>query len=169
MAFERLLLEDGTSAFLLEDDASYLLLETSTGARPSTSQYPGPAGRSKSKRQRKRRVLIGDQAYDVLDRDIPTLIESFLMSRRPPKTAEPVEVEEPAEVERTEPVEAADHVEAAIAQPSAEELQARADALRQQLQHQAEAELVAILDRVAMRLVMEAIEEEEAVVALLLH
>jgi len=60
---------------------------------PVTTAYPGPAGRAtKGKR---RRVIIGERLYNVLERDIPALLEAELLDRAPPTTAEVIEGPKP--------------------------------------------------------------------------
>lgn len=60
---------------------------------PVTTAYPGPAGRAtKGKR---RRVIIGERLYNVLERDIPALLEAELLDRAPPVTAEVIEGPKP--------------------------------------------------------------------------
>lgn len=60
---------------------------------PVTTAYPGPAGRAtKGKR---RRVIIGERLYEVLERDIPALLEAELLDRAPPTTAEVIEGPKP--------------------------------------------------------------------------
>jgi len=50
----------------------------------------GGAGRSK-----RRRVIIGERIYNVLERDIPALLEAELLDRAPPVTAEVIEGPKP--------------------------------------------------------------------------
>lgn len=74
------------------------------------------AGRSTGKR---RRVVIRERVYSVLERDIPALIEAELLDRAPPVTAEVVEGPKPPQKRRKsapQPVKTAEQVREAVAE-----------------------------------------------------
>lgn len=53
----------------------------------SLSGWQKPAGKAR----KYRRVILGDRLYEVLERDIPALLEAELLDRAPPVTAEVIE------------------------------------------------------------------------------
>jgi len=63
------------------------------GTVPIAAAGVVPAGRPS--RGRRRRVILGDRLYEVLERDIPALLEAELLDRAPPVTAEVIEGPKP--------------------------------------------------------------------------
>jgi len=57
----------------------------------SLSGWQKPAGKAR----KYRRVILGDRLYEVLERDIPALLEAELLDRAPPTTAEVIEGPKP--------------------------------------------------------------------------
>lgn len=126
------------------------------------------AGSSK-RRDKRRKIEIDGNVYDIPERDIPTLLESVLTRRKAPSSAivEPVEKED--EDERCEKEEGALHemLEAAWEAPSLDEVQQRFDVIYAQISAQASADVANMLRRVTERVMAEIEDEEDALIALM--
>lgn len=129
-------------------------------------QLPSRTGAGASRRGKRRRIVLGDQVYDVLERDLPTLLEAVMLNRKPPATA----VVEPAQPaaraqEKSEPTQ----VEARAPLPSLKEARERYEAMLADINRAATADVAALLQRVADRVLAELEDDEDAAVTLLLH
>lgn len=129
-------------------------------------QLPSSTGAGASRRGKRRRIVLGDQVYDVLERDLPTLLEAVMLNRKPPATA----VVEPAQPaaraqEKSEPTQ----VEARAPLPSLDEARERYEAMLSDINRAATADVAALLQRVADRVLADLQDDEDAAVTLLLH
>jgi hypothetical protein len=128
---------------------------------PSTT-----TGAGSSRRNKRRRVVLGDQVYDVLERDLPTLLEAVMLNRKPPATAQVQAAPEAAPVPELQ-ITDAPAMRAPL--PSVDEARARYEAMLTQINQAATADVAALLQRVADRVLADLQDDEDAAVALLLH
>lgn len=129
-------------------------------------QLPSRTGAGASRRGKRRRIVLGDQVYDVLERDLPTLLEAVMLNRKPPATA----VVEPAQPAAKAPAQAKPvQVEARVPLPSLDEARERYEAMLADVNRAATADVAALLQRVADRVLAELEDDEDAAVTLLLH
>lgn len=141
---------------------------TTTGTVEAPAPDVTPAGKSKrKKRDGLRRVIVGDTLYEVPERDLPALLEARLLNRKPPRTAQTVAKPAAAGVQTAQAPDAALVVPDYY--PSVIEAQERYTALMREFQAQADADVRAMLDRVASRVLAELEDEEDAAAVLLMQ
>lgn len=128
-------------------------------------QLPSRTGAGASRRGKRRRIVLGDQVYDVLERDLPTLLEAVMLNRKPPATAVVTPVQADAPDQQTE----APAVAMRLALPSLDEARERYEAMLADINRAATADVAALLQRVADRVLAELEDDEDAAVTLLLH
>lgn len=117
------------------------------------------------RRGKRRRVVLGDQVYDVLERDLPTLLEAVMLNRKPPATAVVTPVQADAPDQQAE----APAVAMRLALPSLDEARERYEAMLADINRAATADVAALLQRVADRVLADLQDDEDAAVTLLLH
>lgn len=134
-------------------------------SNPEARRAEQPAGRP-SKDRKRRRVIVNDTLYEVPERDIPALIEAALRNSTPPGTAEEVATPKAAHPitrkasRKSQPV--------VIEQPTIDDIEQRAEALRVEFAAQAHIDMLAMLDRISARVLIELQDEDDALTALLL-
>lgn len=154
VSFENTLVSTGTLAAVEASDAFSASGAVTTPASPSTGASSA-AGRSK-----RRRVIIGDEIYDVPERDVPALLEAKLLNRKAPST---VKVVKSKASKKVEPVS---QPAVAVQTPSVDEAAERYTQIAMQLK--AQDDVRRMLDKVAQRVIAELEDEEDAAALLLL-